>query len=68
MREEIKELWRIEAESHWRRFELLVQTEKQNEELERVLNEKDLSRQDIAIILLGLRVRPEFGRSSFGIE
>lgn len=68
MREEVKELWRLEAESHWRRFELLVQTEKQNEELERVLKEKALSRQDIAIILLGLRVRPEFGRSSFGIE
>lgn len=51
----------------WRRFELTTRCEKEKEDLERVLDEKHLSRQDLATILFGLRVRPEYQRSDFGI-
>lgn len=51
----------------WRRFELLTEGEAERERLERVLRESNLSRRDLAIILLGLRVRPEFGKEDFGI-
>ena len=51
----------------WRRFELLTESEAERERLERILEERNLSRQDLAIILFGLRVRPEFGKEHFGI-
>lgn len=51
----------------WRRFELLTESEEERERLERILEEHNLSRQDLAIILFGLRVRPEFGKEHFGI-
>lgn len=51
----------------WRRFELLTESEAERERLERTLEEHNLSRQDLAIILFGLRVRPEFGKEHFGI-
>lgn len=51
----------------WRRFELLTESEAERERLERVLEERKLSRRDLAIILFGLRVRPEFGKEHFGI-
>ena len=51
----------------WRRFELIVQNNEEKEELERVLDEKHLSRTELAIILFSLRVRPGFSREDFGI-
>ena len=51
----------------WRRFELLTESEAERERLERIIEERNLSRQDLAIILFGLRVRPEFGKEHFGI-
>lgn len=51
----------------WRRFELLTEDEQERIRLERVLDERNLSRQDLAVILFGLRVRPEFGKKDFGI-
>lgn len=53
--------------NEWQRFEQITQNTDEEKELERVLNEKNLSRQDLAIILFGLRVRPGFSRSDFGI-
>lgn len=50
-----------------RRFALTTQNETELEELERVLVEKRLSRQDLAIILFGLHVKPGIVRSDFGI-
>lgn len=51
----------------WRRFELLTESDAERERLEKVLDERNLSRQDLATILFGLRVRPEFGKQHFGI-
>ena len=51
----------------WRRFELTTESEAERERLERVLDEHRLSRRDLAVILFGLRVRPEFGKEHFGI-
>lgn len=51
----------------WWRFELTTRNEGEKEVLERLLDEKDLSRQELAIILFGIRVRPEYQRSDFGI-
>ena len=51
----------------WRRFELLTESEVERERLERILKRHNLSRQDLAVILFGLRVRPEFGKEHFGI-
>lgn len=52
---------------HWRRFELLTETESERSRLENVLRKSNLTRQDLAIILFGLRVRPGFGKKDFGI-
>lgn len=50
-----------------RRFELLTKSAKDIIELNRVITDRGLSRQDLAIILFCLRVRPGFDRSDFGI-
>lgn len=49
------------------RFELLTESEAERERLEKVIKKHNLSRRDLAIILFGLRVRPEFGKEHFGI-
>ncbi len=51
----------------WRRFELLAEDEAERIRLEGVLTKHGLSRQDLAVILFGLRVRPGFGKKDFGI-
>lgn len=51
----------------WFRFELLTESEAERERLERILKKHKLSRRELAIILFGLRVRPEFGKEHFGI-
>lgn len=56
-----------QLKNEWWRFEQITQTEDEEKELERVLDEKNLSRQDLAIILFGLRVRSGFCRKDFGI-
>lgn len=55
------------GEMVWRRLELKVSGEAEKERLERLVKEKNLSRQDLAVILFGLRVRPGFGKKDFGI-
>lgn len=51
----------------WFRFELLTEGETERVRLEETIAKHDLSRQDLAVILFGLRVRPEFGKKDFGI-
>lgn len=55
------------CEMIWRRFELTTQNEQEKKELERILDEKNLSRKELAVILFGLRVRPGFSRKDFDI-
>lgn len=51
----------------WRRFEDLAETEAERLRRDAVLRKHDLSRQDLAVILFGLRVRPGFSKEDFGI-
>lgn len=53
--------------TEFRRFQLLTENEVEKNRLEKLIADKKLSRQEIAIILFGLRVRPEFGKKDFGI-
>ena len=46
------------ARTEWRRFELLTSDESEKKRLEKLIAEKNLSRQDLAVILFGLRVLP----------
>lgn len=55
------------GEMEWRRFELTTENIAERERLESLIIERGLSRRDLAIILFGLRVRPEFGKEHFGI-
>ncbi len=55
------------ARTEFRRFEILTENEVEKSRLERLIAEKSLSRQDLAVILFGLRVLPEFGKEDFGI-
>ncbi len=55
------------TDSDWFRFELLTEGEDERVRLEETIAKHDLSRQDLAVILFGLRVRPEFGKKDFGI-
>lgn len=52
---------------NWRRFELTVKNKNDYDRLEQVIKEKKLSRNDLAVILFGLCVRPGFQRSDFDI-
>ncbi len=56
-----------DAKMDWRRFEPLTEDEAEESRLERLVTEKSLSRQDLAVILFGLRVRSGFGKEDFGI-
>ncbi|MCM1190543.1 MAG: hypothetical protein NC541_14770 [bacterium] len=64
-------LIKVETDSsqpmEWRRFELMTDGEDERIRLERVIREHCLSRRDLAIILLGLRVRPGLGKKDLGI-
>lgn len=51
-----------------RRFELLTSDKKEIAELDRVIEEKKLTRKDLGIILLYLGVRPGIDRSAFDIK
>ena len=51
----------------WRRFEDITENEEERSRLEKVLRKSNLTRQGLAIILFGLRVRPEFSKRDFGI-
>lgn len=50
-----------------RRFELKTDDPQDIEELDRVIEEKKLSRRDLGVILLYLGVQPGFGPECFGI-
>lgn len=64
---EMRKVLKYEMSTKWYRFELLTESEAERERLEKVLKKHNLSRRDLAIILFGLRVRPEFGKEHFGI-
>ena len=51
----------------WRRFELVEKDPKLVSELYALLDRIDLSRRDLALIILSLRVRPGFDLQSFDI-
>lgn len=51
----------------WYRFEPLTEDPAELEKLNRMLFEKNISRQDLALILFNLRIRPGFGKKDFGI-
>lgn len=53
--------------NEWRRFEDITESAAERSRLERVIEEHCLSRQDLAVILFGLRVRPGFEKKDFGI-
>lgn len=53
--------------NEWRMFEDISENEAERSRLERMIEDHCLSRQDLAIILFGLRVRPGFGKKDFGI-
>lgn len=55
------------SEGELRRFELLTADKKAIAELDRVIEEKKLTRKDLGIILLYLGVRPGFGPECFGV-
>ena len=52
----------------WRRFELITEDEKMIAALDSLLDRKRLSREELAIILLSLRVRPGIGEEAFGTK
>jgi hypothetical protein len=54
--------------NEWRRFELITEDEKMIAALDSLLDRKQLSREELAIILLSLRVRPGIGEEAFGTE
>lgn len=49
----------------WRRFELIEKDPKRVEELEEVLRRSGLGRYELALIVMSLRVRPEFCLDDF---
>lgn len=56
-----------EKEMLWRRFELTAPDSRAEERLIQVIANKELTREDLAVILLWLRVRPGFSREDFGV-
>nr|DAN81805.1 MAG TPA: hypothetical protein [Caudoviricetes sp.] len=58
----------IKPHNEWRRFELITEDEKMIAALDSLLDRKQLSREELAIILLSLRVRPGIGEEAFGTE
>lgn len=49
----------------WRRFELAIEDPAQISELETLLDKLRLTRRELALIVLGLRVRPGFSLQDF---
>lgn len=67
MNEKSTELPKSRTLGELRRFELKTDDPEEIEELDRVIEEKHLTRKDLGIILLYLGVRPGFGPECFGI-
>lgn len=51
----------------WRRFELQPSEKTKLTELEEIVRRHNLSRRELAVIILTLRVRPGFGLKDFDI-
>lgn len=51
----------------WRRFEVITDNDQELAKMEELLDRKKINRQELALILFCLRVRPEFSREDFGI-
>lgn len=51
----------------WRRFEITAKNKEEMEKCEKLLEEKSINRQELALILFCLHVRPGFSREDFGI-
>ena len=54
--------------TEWSRFELITEDEERIAALDALLDQKQLSRWELAIILLSLRVRPGISEAAFGTE
>lgn len=67
MNEKSTELPKSRTLGELRRFELKTDDPEEIEELDRVIEEKHLTRRDLGVILLYLGVRPGFGPECFGI-
>ena len=63
----VKNKARQRSENMWRRFELITDDQKQIKAMNEILDKKKRSREELAIILLTLRVRQGFGLKDFGI-
>jgi hypothetical protein len=50
-----------------RRFEVTTTDDAKKERLETLIKSKNLTREDLALILFNLRIRPGFSRQDFGI-
>ena len=66
MNEKSTELPKSRTLGELRRFELKTDDPEEIEELDRVIEEKHLTRRDLGVILLYLGVRPGFGPECFG--
>lgn len=51
----------------WRRFEVIAKNKDEMSRCEKLLKDKKINRQELALILFCLRIRPEFSREDFGI-
>ena len=67
MNEKSTELPKSRTLGELRRFELKTDDPEEIEELDRVIEEKHLTRRDLGVILLYLGVRPGFGPECLGI-
>lgn len=63
----VKNKARQRSENMWRRFELITDDQKQIKATNEILDKKKISREELAIILLTLRVRQGFGLKDFDI-
>lgn len=51
----------------WHRFEVIANSEEEMSRCEKLLEEKKINRQELALILFCLRIRPGLSREDFGI-
>lgn len=54
-------------DEEWRRFELISDNPEEIANVKKLLEEKGITRQELAFILFNLRVRQGFSREDFGI-
>ncbi len=55
------------TKAEWRRFEVITEDDKQVAQLEALLESKQITRRELALILFSLRVRSGFRPADFDI-